>query len=452
LITKKGIEEEPMEINYSFMMEEFLKEKGIKPEDLNSFESEALKVHKKLQNREFPELAFLDLPFQDTREIEDTGRWIREKADYLLILGIGGSALGPRVLLDTLKKTHKPHVLIYDNVDPRTLERILLHIKLKDTVVNVITKSGTTGETVASFMLLWDKLKKEGLKPEEHIVITTDPEKGPMRRIAREYNLKSLSIPSGVVGRYSVLSPVGLLPADVIGIKPQELLEGARKAHESSTRAELMANPAYMFGTLLYLMDKKFSRRINILMPYADSLKSLSEWFCQLWAESLGKNGKGLMPYPSVGAVDQHSQLQLWIEGPDDKVVIFIRIEDYGVDHKIPEIFRDIKEFAFLGGHTLSELIGAEQEATALSLMRAGRPNMTISIDAINPLTLGELFHFFEIATAFTGILYGINPFNQPAVEEGKIYTRAMMGSPGLEDRLREVMSVREKAKYKIGE
>jgi len=440
-----------MEINYSFMMEEFLKEKGIKPEDIREFEPEAAKAHKMIQERGFSELAFLDLPFQDTREIEDTGRWIREKAEYFLILGIGGSALGPRVLLDTFKKTHRPNVFIYDNVDPGTLDRILRHIKLKDTVINVITKSGTTGETVASFMILWDSLKKEGLRPEEHIVITTDPEKGPMRRIAKEYALRSLSIPSGVVGRYSVLSPVGLLLASVLGVKPQELLEGARQVHKRCTVAELKENPAYMFGSLLHLMDKKFSRRINILMPYSDALKSFSEWFCQLWAESLGKNGKGLMPYPSVGAVDQHSQLQLWIEGPDDKVVIFIRIEDYGVDYKIPEIFPDIKEFAFLGGHTLSKLIQAEQEATALSLMKAGRPNITISINTISPTTIGELFHFFEIATAFTGILYGINPFNQPAVEEGKLYTRAMMGSPDLEDRLREVMSVREKANYKIG-
>lgn len=439
-----------MKINYSFMMEEFLGDRGIKVEEMRVIEPEMKRVHERIKKRELEGLQFLELPFQNTEEIEELGQWIRERAEYLLLLGIGGSALGPRVILDALKKTHKPHVFIYDNVDPKTLDRILKLIQLKNTIVNVITKSGTTGETIGSFMVLWDSLKKAGLKPEDHIIVTTDPERGPMRRLVKEYCLKSLSIPEGVVGRYSVLSSVGLLLASAIGVRPEELLEGARQIHRRCSEPDLTKNSAYLLGTLLYLNDKKFSRRTTIFMPYDDSLKSLSEWFCQLWAESLGKNGKGLMPYPSLGVVDQHSQLQLWIEGPDDKVVIFIRIEYYGTDIKIPELFNDIKEFSFLSGHTLSELLKAEQEATALSLMKAGRPNMTISIDHITPYSLGGLFHFFEIATAYTGILYGINPFNQPAVEEGKIYTKAMMGSPGLEERVKEVLRIREKAKYLV--
>ncbi|MCX7792915.1 MAG: glucose-6-phosphate isomerase [Thermodesulfovibrionales bacterium] len=439
-----------MKLNYSFMMEDFLGKRGVSPEDLNKLRPTIEDSHKKIIKREFQELQFLDLPFQNTSEIEKTGQWVRERAENFIILGIGGSALGPRVIRDCLHVSPVPAVYIYDNVDPLTLHKILEQIDLKKTVFNVISKSGTTGETIASFMIIWEILKKSGLKPEEHFIITTDPEKGPLRRIAREHNLKSLPIPAGVVGRYSVLSSVGLLCASVINILPQELLQGAREIHEKCDEPDIFKNPAYLFGALLYINDINFSRRINIFMPYADSLKSLSEWFCQLWAESLGKDGRGLMPYPSTGATDQHSQLQLWIEGPDDKVVIFIKIEDYGRDVKIPPIFEDIKEFSFLGGHYLSELIKTEQESTALSLMKAGRPNMTITVPAINAHSLGSLFHFLEIATAFTGILYGINPFNQPAVESGKIYTKAMMGQEGLETWRREVLENRKKAIYEI--
>lgn len=439
-----------MRINYSFMMEDFLRDRGIKLEHLKTIEPEIRKAHEKIKKRAHPELEFLDLPFQNVFQIKELGNWVKQKASHFIILGIGGSALGPRVICDSLKKLRSPSVFIYDNVDPRTLDKILKQIELKETVFNVITKSGTTGETIASFMIIWDLLKKAGLKPEEHVVITTDPEKGPMRRIAKEYNLKSLPIPSGVVGRYSVLSPVGLLCASVIDAVPEELLQGAAEMHQRCSSEEVLRNPAYLFGSLLYINDIRFSRKINILMPYADSLKSLSEWFCQLWAESLGKNGKGLMPYPSTGATDQHSQLQLWIEGPDDKVIIFIRIEDYGTDREIPSIFNDIKEFTLFGGHTLSELIKAEQESTALSLMKAGRPSMTISLDSINGATLGGLFHFFEIATAFTGLLYGVNPFNQPAVESGKIFTKAMMGKEGLEKQADEVKKVRQNATFEV--
>lgn len=437
-----------MKLNYSFMLEEFISSRGLRLDDLNILYPQVKLVHEKITKRVYPELAFLDLPFQDTREIEELGRWIKDRAKYFILLGIGGSALGPRVILDSLKESDTPYIFIYDNIDPRTLKRILKPIELKDVVINVISKSGTTAETAVAFMTIWETLTKAGLPQAQHMVITTDPEKGPLRKIATQYNLKSLSIPPGVVGRYSVLSPVGLLPASVMGVPIEELLEGARDIHRKCTVFDIYKNPAYLFGSLLYLMDVKFSRKNTVLMPYADSLKSLSEWFCQLWAESLGKNGKGLMPYPSVGATDQHSQLQLWIEGPDDKVTIFIRVENYGLDIEILEVFNDVKEFSFFGGHTFSELIKAEQEATALSLMKAGRPSMTISIPEINAFVLGQLFHFFEIATAFTGILYDINPFNQPAVEEGKRFAQAMMGKPGLENLQEEVLKVRQRARY----
>ncbi len=439
-----------IELDFSNMVEEVIGIKGLSENALVDFREKAEEAHRQIKNRLWPEFSFIDLLSQDTSEIKKIALKVKKESENFLILGIGGSALGPRSLLEALSPFHnlqkRPRVFIYDNVDPRTLRQILSIIDLKKTSVNVISKSGSTAETAASFMILWDKIKKE-IKDNapKKFIATTDPEKGNLRRIVHKKGLRSLPIPQGVVGRYSVLSPVGLLLAEVIGIDSVELLKGAKDIQKKCSDLQLRKNPAYLFGALVYLMDKKAGRTINVMVPYADGLKPLSEWFCQLWAESLGKQGTGLTPYPSVGTTDQHSQLQLWIEGPEDKVLIFIRINDYGVDIKIPKVFKDIEGISYLSGHILSELIKAEQEATELALAKAGRPNMTITIPRIDAYHMGQLFHFFELATAFTGFLYGINPFNQPGVEEGKNLTYGMMGKEGFEEKRREVEEHRKK-------
>ncbi|MBE0425095.1 MAG: glucose-6-phosphate isomerase [Nitrospirae bacterium] len=439
-----------IELNFSNMMDEIIGRSGLSESTIKDFNKTAENAHAKIKKRLRPELAFLDLLYQDTPEIKNIAKYIRENTENFLLLGIGGSALGPRAILEAISPFHnlqrKPRVFIYDNVDPRTLKNILSFADLKTTSVNVISKSGSTAETAASFMILWDEMKKVlGGEAFRRFIITTDPEKGNLRRIVNEHCLMSLSIPPGVVGRYSVLSPVGLLLAEVIGTDSNELLKGARDMHEKCTEPDLLKNPAYLFGTLLYLMDKEKKRNIDVLVPYADSLKPLSEWFCQIWAESLGKEDKGLTPYPSLGTTDQHSQLQLWMEGPEDKVLIFIRVRDYGSDIKIPGVFKEVEGLSYLSGHTLSELIMAEEEATELALAKAKRPNMTIIVPEINAYHLGQLFHFFELSTAFTGFLYEINPFNQPGVEEGKSLTYGMMGKKGYEEKRKEVEAQRAK-------
>ena len=425
---------------------------GIAKSSIKNFSSRIQDAHKQIKDRVCPELTFIDLLLQDTSEIKKAAKYIRKTSDNFLLLGIGGSALGPRAILDSMSPFHnlrkKPRVFIYDNVDPGTLKHILSIIDLKKTSVNVISKSGSTAETAASFMVLWDKMKKMlGKEASKRFIITTDPEKGNLRRIVHENGLMSLSIPPGLGGRYSVLSPVGLLLAEVIGINSEELLKGARDIHKKCSQPDIWKNPAYLFGILLYLMDKEKKRSINVMVPYADSLKPLSEWFCQLWAESLGKENKGLTPYPSSGTTDQHSQLQLWIEGPQDKVIIFIRISNYGLDTKIPKVFKEMEGLSYLSDHTLSALIKAEEEATELALVKAGRPNMSITIPQIDAYHLGQLFHFLQIATVFTGFLYEINPFNQPGVEEGKNLTYGMMGKKGFEEKKKEVEERRKKIK-----
>ncbi len=439
-----------IELNFSNMMDEVIGARGLSKKILEDFSGRVEETHKQIKERLWPELAFINLLSQDTSKIKNTARHISEISDNFLILGIGGSALGPRAILEAMSPFHnlqkKPQVFIYDNVDPRTLKHIFSLIDLKKTSVNVISKSGSTAETAASFMVLWDDMKKVlGREAMERFIMTTDPEKGNLREIVNKEGLMSLIIPRGVVGRYSVLSPVGLLLAEVIGIDSDELLRGAIDINNKCSEPDLWQNPAYLFGTLLYLMGKEKQRTIDVMVPYADSLKPLSEWFCQLWAESLGKAGKGLTPYPSVGTTDQHSQLQLWIEGPQDKILIFIRINNYGVDIKVPDVFKDMEGLSYISGHTLSELIKVEEEATELAMAKAGGPNMTIIMPQIDAYHLGQLFHFFELATAFTGFLYGINPFNQPGVEEGKNLTYGMMGKRGFEVKRKEVEDHRVK-------
>lgn len=439
-----------IELDFGNMMEEVLGEKGISERQIEAMRSMVVRAHDDIAQRRRPELAFIDLISQDTAKTREIAEWIRGNFEDFVVLGIGGSALGPRSILDALSPFHnlkkRPRVFICDNVDPRTLQHVLSVINIKKTVVNVITKSGSTAETMSTFMVMWNELSKTlGSDAAERIIATTDPEKGNLRKIANDADFKTLSIHPGVGGRYSVLSPVGLLLAEVIGIDSNDMLYGAKDIHIRCSEPETWKNPAYLFGTLLYLMDREEKRNINVMVPYADGLKSLSEWFCQLWAESLGKLGMGITPYPSLGTVDQHSQLQLWMEGPEDKVVIFIKVADYGMDVKIPDVFKGVEGISYLGGHTLSEVIKAEEESTELALAKNRRPNMTITIPSIDPYHIGQLFHFFEIATAFTGFLYGVNPFNQPGVEEGKNLTYAMMGKKGFEDRREEVEKARDK-------
>jgi glucose-6-phosphate isomerase len=436
-------------LNYSNMMYDVIGSNGISRDLLDDFKIKVVDIHNRIRNREFSEMAFVDLPEFDTTDIKNIAGRIRKDAEDFLLLGIGGSALGPKSIVEALSPMHnlkkKPRVFIYDNVDPTTLVSILRVIDLKKTFINVISKSGSTAETAVSFKILWDKMKKVHKKNvSERFIITTDPEKGDLREIAKKERLKSLPIPTNIGGRYSVLTAVGLLTAEVIGIDSNMMLKGAKDLQKRCFTSDLLKNPAYLFSILLYLMDKEKGRRLDVLVPYSDGLKCFSEWFSQLWAESLGKDNKGLTPYPSIGATDQHSQLQMWIDGLDDKVIVFIRIKDYSYDIEIPYVFDEYESFKYLSGKSLSDLIKAEQEATELALYKAKRPNMTIMVPEISPYYLGQLFQFFEIATVFAGLLYGINPFNQPGVEEGKRLTYGIMGRNGFKDKKKEMIEYRK--------
>ncbi len=369
----------------------------------------------------------------------------------VLLLGIGGSALGPIALrtalrplgwnaLDSASRGGYPRLHVLDNVDPVTIGTMLARLDLANTLVLVVSKSGGTVETMAQYLIVREALARAlgEKRAREHLVFVTDPEVGALRRIARAEGIPTLDIPPNVGGRFSVLSPVGLLPAALIGIDVRALLAGAADIMRRAESAELSKNPAGAFAVLQWLSDTKHGRHVQVLMPYSDPLRDVALWFVQLWAESLGKTRAdgslaGPTPLPALGATDQHSQVQLFMEGPLDKTVTFIAVNGRTADGPIPSRHADIPELAYIGGHTLGELLDVERRATAGALAARGRFNATLAVDAVDAWHVGALLQCFALATAYAGELYGVNAFDQPGVELGKNFAYAMLGKPGSE-------------------
>jgi glucose-6-phosphate isomerase len=305
---------------------------------------------------------------------------------------------------------------------------------------------------MAQFLMVQELLKKKlDNKYREHILITTDAESGWLRQICRSEGIGSFTVPQGVGGRFSVFTPVGLVPAALTGIDCEELLSGARLMDGLCKKEDVWKNPAAFLATALYLLDTKKGKRIVVMMPYSDALKELSFWFRQLWAESLGKNEEvGPTPINALGVTDQHSQLQLYMEGPLDKVIIFIAVKRFQQTLSIPRAYTSLEGACYLGNHTMNELIEAERMATEHSLTKNRRVNCTISLPLINACTVGQLFYFLEVATVFAGSLYQVNPFDQPGVEEGKKLTYGIMGRKGYEEKKREIRQGGRKSKKYI--
>jgi glucose-6-phosphate isomerase len=267
-------------------------------------------------------------------------------------------------------------------------------------------------------------------------VLVTDPAKGALREIANAERLRSLPIPANVGGRFSALTPVGLLPAAAAGANIADLLDGAAAMEARCRNADLARNPALLFAATLHLMDRLRGRRIDVLMPYADGLRETGDWFVQLWAESLGKRADvGPTPFRAVGATDQHSSMQLMMEGPHDKVVTIVRVAKPRADVAltVPPGYRAHAEIAYLDGHTMGELLEAERRATDAALRKAGQPTISIEIPRLDARAMGELLMMLELAVAYAGGLYGVNAFDQPGVEAGKRFAQGLLGRPGYE-------------------
>ncbi len=458
----KWVQSMILSLDHNYAMTEFLGEPGLKESDLNSLAPRLRTFHQDLAvQRKSGQLGFMELPYQDqvVKEVRQLAKPLLEWCWDVVVLGIGGSALGARALHQALchpqhnklpmaRRQHKVGVWVADNIDPDYLYGMLDGLDMRRTGFNVISKSGNTAETLAQFLWIYQLLKGRvgEVKARERLVLTTDPEKGPLRSLAAKEHLASLSVPPNVGGRFSVLSAVGLLPAFLAGIDVEELLAGARFMDQRLNDADPDHNPAYRLAALFYLYATAKQRPILVFMPYASTLAGMADWFGQLWAESLGKQRDlhgnpvhaGSTPVRALGATDQHSQLQLYMEGPPDKLITFLTVDKFKNHLEIPDLYPDQEALSYLGGHSLNELLRVEQQATAFNLMKAGRPNLTLNLPEVNPFTIGQLIYLLEVVTVAAACLFGVNAFDQPGVEGGKQTTYGLMGRQGFENFQRE--------------
>lgn len=385
--------------------------------------------------------------------VKEYAAMVKGRFDNILVLGIGGSALGGIAVTEALLKPYwnllseeqrdgLPRIFFLDNIDPDTMNGLFEVLDLKKTLVNVITKSGSTAETMSQFMIVKDKLEKElGDNYRYNIVATTDKKTGILRQIAEQEGYKTFVVPDDVGGRFSVFSAVGLLPFALVGLDIDEMVNGIKDMDLALKNTDIHNNIAAQNALIHYLMDTKKGKNLSVMMPYSSRLKYVSDWYVQLWAESLGKNKDkegndvniGPTPIKALGATDQHSQIQLYNEGPNDKVINFIRVENFDTQLDIPNIF-EYTGIGYLGGKTINQLINAEADSTRVALSDYNRPNVTISLEKIDSYNVAQLLYMLEIQTAITGELYNIDAFNQPGVEQAKNYTYALMGRVGYEE------------------
>ena len=436
-------------LDYQNMMSSALNGRGITEEALKDYAERFRTVHQDVEGqRKRGEIGFFKLtePGDVLRDILGFAEGIGQAFDTVVVLGIGGSALGTLALQQALLKPHWneltddqrdyfPRLYVLDNVDPSTIGPLLDRLDLRRTLFNVVSKSGTTAETMAQFLIVYERLRAAFGEDEEayrsHLLFTTDPEKGVLRELARTENIPTLPIPSDVGGRFSVLSAVGLLPAALVGIDVQALLAGAQAMVERCAGDDVARNPAGAFACLQHAADTRLKAPIHVMLAYSDRLYLTADWFRQLWAESLGKDDRGPTPIKALGATDQHSQVQLYMEGPFDKTVTMLAIGERGADVAIPKQYQDVDALAYLGGHTLGELLDAERRATAQALAQRGRMNMTIELPKLDAHAMGQIFMMLQIATAYAGALYQVNPYDQPGVELGKELTYGFFGRVG---------------------
>ncbi len=447
-----------IKFDYNYLMADHIgAEHGITMRDLEGMKKQAGEALDRMEReKKQGSLGFLEIPYHTdiTAEIKKYRKSLGSRFTNVALIGIGGSALGPQAIrnalshlwlneLDGRKIGDHCKIYFFDNVDPYEILSITEVMDIEKTLFLVVSKSGGTTETNANFAILLDRLKKlVGKDYKDHIVAITDPEKGVLRKIATQEGFKTFPVPQNVGGRFSVLTAVGLVVSEFMGVDIEGLLAGARSAVDDYYGKELPKNPPLLNAVLHYLFDTLKGKRINVLMPYTRKLFLFADWYRQLWAESLGKNtdaaGKptvaGLTPVSALGTIDQHSQLQLYLEGPNDKVITFLKLNNFNCDVEIPEFYRGVPEVDYISGKSLRELNRFEESATELVLMEAKRPNASIVLDRLDAVTVGRLIMFLEMQTAYAGYLYNINPYDQPAVEQGKKFTYGLLDRPGFED------------------
>jgi glucose-6-phosphate isomerase len=444
---------------------------GVTESELKSLEPRIADLTRQMADeRKAGKLKYRDLPY-DEEMVDQVNRQVehfRDRCEVLIVLGIGGSALGNIALQSALnpwtynlmseRNRPGPQLFVIDNVDPDQVRSVidLVTPKLKKTIVNVISKSGETAETAAQFIIFRDLLmSKLGKKYKDNIIATTDPKGGTLREIVTQEGYRTLEVPDGVGGRFSVLSHVGLFSAAMCGIDIEALMSGAASMDKRVTTSELMQNPAAMIAAIHYILNATKGKSISVMMPYATSLYLLADWYRQLWAESIGKQHglkkqnvfAGQTPVKALGTTDQHSQVQLYREGPNDKIITFLEVEKFGAKTVIPDSMKHVKTLDYLAGANLQKLINAEKLGTEYALLESRRPTSTVLFPRISPETVGQFIYLYEVATSYMGGLLEINTYDQPAVQLGKDATYALMGKDGYADLAKKIQPVSKREK-----
>jgi glucose-6-phosphate isomerase len=403
----------------------------------------ALKAHEPVcktirAEKDAGRFGFAKLPYNESEVAR--ARSLAERmaqVENFIHVGIGGSVLGAQVIVRALThpyyndlppagRSGRPRIFFIDNVDPGQMAGLFDAVNLKRSMVFAVTKSGETLETVAAMHILYDALRRtHGDKARERLVVATDPVKGYLRAFARQERLTTFDIPPDVGGRFSALTPVGLVPAAVAGIDPAGLLEGARSMDRQCAATDPRLNPAAQLAAAAHGLYRRKNKRLFVFMPYSSCLESLADWFVQLWAESLGKKmstdgrvvHEGHTPLRAVGARDQHSLIQLLNEGPNDKLVAMVEVARPPRDIEVPP---GVAKWEHLGRRKVSEILAAERVGTEAALTSNGRPNLTLSLADLSAPSLGETLYLLEMAVVHFARLLKVNPFDQPGVEAGK--------------------------------
>ncbi|MDD3861629.1 MAG: glucose-6-phosphate isomerase [Candidatus Gracilibacteria bacterium] len=409
---------------------------GLSPEEISATEKSIKKYLQKIHSKNAGFYECIDDQTQ-IKAINVFAKKSEGKYTDIVVLGIGGSALGTACLKQCFKKfaidatknsdITTPNLHIISNIDPVLIKKFTTILDLSKTLFIVVSKSGTTPETMAQYLYFRQKCKEKKLTIKNHFAFVTDREEGLLREIANKENIPAFEIPRNVGGRFSVLTAAGLLPAKLCGIDIQKMLSGAKKMRDEFVSPEISKNTPFRLAAIQYLLNQK-GKNINVLMPYSQQLDRLTDWYTQLLAESIGKQGKGITPLKALGAEDQHSQVQLYNDGPNDKLITFIEVETLSDPLIIPNPHTDIPAFDIINKKvTFNKLMTLEKRGTEMALTENNRPNITIKINNISEETLGELFMMFEGSIAFLGEFFEIYAFDQPAVELGKKFSKELL-------------------------
>ncbi len=451
----------PLQFSYQNAMKAAVGADGLDTSDLD--QSAAMAALEGFRARvDSGEIGFPNLPDDRTtlRAIAEFADDQRGELDHVIVVGIGGSALGAYALDVALRGPHpvqtapggrvngkarepRPRLVVLDNVDPGFVAAALERVNPKRAAVCVIAKSGSTAETLATFLIVREWMASAvGKRTRERICAVTDAHKGDLLAIAKQEQYPLFFVPANVGGRFSVFTPVGLLPAALIGLDVAKIMRGAADANLLAWSRDFDHNLALSSAAVHHALDTRRKKGIEVVFAYSSYLWGAAFWYRQLWAESLGKRVNragevveaGQTPIAALGVTDQHSQLQLYIEGPRDKMITFWEVEKPRSDLRIPRHFKQYDSCGYLGGKNLSQLFNAETRATQAALTEAGRPNCCWTLARVDEYAIGAFFQTLEFQTAFAGELYGVDAFDQPGVELGKKLTYGLLGRKGYEE------------------